>query len=63
MGRLTNQKNHRNDLTNLKEKVLIKEVLSESDISLIERLDKDLKNLNLEKTNNQNFRKTKTRNN
>ena len=44
-----------NDLINLKAKVLNKEVLSESDISLVERLDKDLKNLNLEKNNNQNL--------
>ena len=44
-----------NDLISLKAKVLNKEVLSESDISLVERLDKDLKNLNLEKNNNQNL--------
>jgi protein involved in polysaccharide export with SLBB domain len=44
-----------NDLINLKTKVLNREVLSESDISLVERLDKDLKNLNLEKNNNQNL--------
>ena len=44
-----------NDLINLKAKVLNKEVLSESDISLVERLDKDLRNLNLEKNNNQNL--------
>ena len=44
-----------NDLINLKAKVLNKEVLSESDISLVERLDKDFKNLNLEKNNNQNL--------
>ena len=44
-----------NDLINLKEKVLKKEVLSESDISLVERLDKDLKNLTFEKNNNQNL--------
>ncbi len=44
-----------NDLINLKAKVLNREVLSESDISLVERLDKDLKNLNLEKNNNQNL--------
>ena len=44
-----------NDLTNLKNKVSNKEVLSESDVSLIERLDTDLKNLDLEKNNNQNL--------
>ena len=44
-----------NDLINLKAKVLNKEVLSESDISLVERLDNDLKNLNLEKNNNKNL--------
>ena len=44
-----------NDLINLKEKVLKKEVLSESDISLVERLDNDLKNLTFEKNNNQNL--------
>ena len=44
-----------NDLINLKAKVLNKEVLSESDISLVERLDNDLKNLNLEKSNNKNL--------
>jgi len=44
-----------NDLRNLKNKVSNKEVLSESDVSLIERLDTDLKNLDLEKNNNQNL--------
>ena len=44
-----------NDLINLKNKVSNKEVLSESDVSLIERLDTDLKNLDLEKNNNQNL--------
>ena len=44
-----------NNLNSLKDKISSKEILSESDVSLIERVDKDLKSLDLEKNSNQNL--------
>jgi protein involved in polysaccharide export with SLBB domain len=44
-----------NNLRSLKDKISSKEILSESDVSLIERVDKDLKSLDLEKNSNQNL--------